>query len=212
MTEPAPRSIKASRAYRTRLSVTASSLGLSWGLTAFSPPLVAQGTQTALVMDLAACVVFAAGMALRLWAILTIAGRKKHEVVRDGPYQLCRNPLYVGTALLGLALVLFLKSITVGIGFLIPVALYTWGVVPAEESYLRERFGAAYDRYCAGVPRWLPRWSNLVGGATGTLGMGHKAVAAELFRLLGWLALPLAAGLTCHARAQDWWPIMLPFS
>ena len=30
-------------------------------------------------------------------------------------------------------------------------------IVLIEEPALRRRFGAPYERYCANVPRWLPR-------------------------------------------------------
>jgi protein-S-isoprenylcysteine O-methyltransferase Ste14 len=30
-------------------------------------------------------------------------------------------------------------------------------VVTYEEPTLRRRFGASHERYCAAVPRWLPR-------------------------------------------------------
>jgi hypothetical protein len=41
------------------------------------------------------------------------------------------------------------------------VLLYA-AIIPAEEQFLRERFGAEYERYCAEVPRMIPRsqpWS-----------------------------------------------------
>jgi protein-S-isoprenylcysteine O-methyltransferase Ste14 len=41
---------------------------------------------------------------------------------------------------------------TVFVGFNLFVLLY-------EEPTLRHKFGAAYERYCLSVPRWLPRLS-----------------------------------------------------
>jgi protein-S-isoprenylcysteine O-methyltransferase Ste14 len=43
------------------------------------------------------------GATLRLWSTLYIGGRKRVVLVSDGPYSLCRNPLYVGTFLIALS-------------------------------------------------------------------------------------------------------------
>lgn len=92
----------------------------------------------------------------RVWCALYIAGRKNSELCADGPYSICRNPLY-----------LFSFLGTVGIAFLagsVPLALVLvpifWGyhhfVIRAEEMNLRSLFGSAYTDYCAKVPRVLP--------------------------------------------------------
>ena len=95
--------------------------------------------------------------AVRLWATLWIAGRKKQTVVDDGPYRACRNPLYVGSFVMGIGLGLFLKSLVFAAGLGLVMSLYLWFVVPAEERYMRSRFGAAFDDYCRRVPRWIPK-------------------------------------------------------
>jgi protein-S-isoprenylcysteine O-methyltransferase Ste14 len=41
-------------------------------------------------------------------------------------------------------------------GFHVFVLLY-------EEPTLRNSFGQEYEAYCAGVPRWVPRWRPLRG-------------------------------------------------
>jgi protein-S-isoprenylcysteine O-methyltransferase Ste14 len=205
-------SLKRSRAYQGRLLFTAAVVATMWVLTAFSPPLVGERSTVGHALDALAWCAFIGGTALRLWAALTITGRKRLEIVSDGPYQFSRNPLYVGTALLGLALALFLKSITFGVGILGLFLVYAFAVIPAEEQYLRARHGEAYDRYCAQVPRWLPRWSNLRTAASSPLELEHRAVYAEVVRLLLWFALPLLALVTNLLRAQPNWPAVLPFS
>lgn len=72
-----------------------------------------------------------------------------------GPYQFSRNPQYVGfiAALVGWPLVAS-SGYTLILGLLGAAVLC---VTPlAEESWLREKYGAAYEEYCRSVPRFLP--------------------------------------------------------
>jgi protein-S-isoprenylcysteine O-methyltransferase Ste14 len=80
----------------------------------------------------------------------------KHLVV-SGLYRHTRNPMYVGvvSAVAGQALLLgdsrlLWYAIIVWICFHLFVLLY-------EEPTLRVTFGDEYERFCANVPRWLPR-------------------------------------------------------
>ncbi|MBC3192215.1 isoprenylcysteine carboxylmethyltransferase family protein [Pseudonocardia sp. C8] len=79
------------------------------------------------------------------------------ELVVDGLYRHVRNPMYVALAalVLGQALLGGRRRL---LGYLavmaVPVSVF---VIYREEPVLRERFGEQYERYCAAVPRWLPR-------------------------------------------------------
>jgi protein-S-isoprenylcysteine O-methyltransferase Ste14 len=84
------------------------------------------------------------------------------ELVVRGIYRHVRNPMYVGlwTVLLGEALVF--RSIGVLIWALIFAVVAVTFVRLYEEPTLRRRFGAPYENYHRGVPRWRPRlrpWS-----------------------------------------------------
>lgn len=74
-----------------------------------------------------------------------------------GPYAYVRNPLYVGN----LGIVAGLLCLTnrwpvtvIGLGFFFGEYFF---IIRAEEHFLRSRFGAAFDAFCANVPRWVPR-------------------------------------------------------
>ena len=90
-------------------------------------------------------IVAAGGEAIRIWA----AGHleKSREVTRSGPYRLTRHPLYVGSAIMTIGIVIAARSPVVAllaaayIGTTIPAA------IRAEEAFLRRRFGDTYDRY-----------------------------------------------------------------
>jgi protein-S-isoprenylcysteine O-methyltransferase Ste14 len=79
------------------------------------------------------------------------------EMVITGPYRYCRNPMITGiyTILLGEALAL--QSVWNAGWMLMFVVGMSSHIVFQEEPLLRQRFGDAYKRYCASVPRWLPR-------------------------------------------------------
>jgi protein-S-isoprenylcysteine O-methyltransferase Ste14 len=100
--------------------------------------------------------VFALGLALAIWAMVTIrkAGtqfdinKPTTTIVENGPYSSTRNPIYVG---------MFLGQAGVAIGFdnlwvlamLAPFYLVIhFGVVAREEAYLERKFG--YGAICRG--------------------------------------------------------------
>ena len=86
-----------------------------------------------------------AGEAVRVWA----AGHleKSREVTRSGPYRWMRHPLYVGSSIVALGVVLASRSVIVAF----VAALYIGTTIPAairsEEAFLTRTFGDAYDRY-----------------------------------------------------------------
>jgi len=149
-------------------------------------------------------VTFAAGAVLRLWATLHIGGRKGHALVSDGPYALCRHPLYVGTLLLTASAALFAKSPIFAIG-LVPATLsYVLLTVPAEERYLRNKLGDVYARYCEQTPRYFPRLRRPY--RAGTITVSVRGLRAECWRALRWVWIPFLAQLVFHLRFDAAWP------
>jgi protein-S-isoprenylcysteine O-methyltransferase Ste14 len=74
-----------------------------------------------------------------------------------GLYRFVRNPMYVGivTAVAGQALLL--RSLGVAVYDAALWFAFHLRVLSYEEPRLTKSFGASYSRYCATVPRWLPR-------------------------------------------------------
>lgn len=105
----------------------------------------------------------------RLWSTLYIGGRKSSEIVADGPYSVVRNPLYVFSALGAAGAGAQTGSVVVALVFGIVTALAFIVVARREETFLRGKFGAAFDAYCAQVPRMLPKFSLYVDSATITV-------------------------------------------
>ena len=114
------------------------------------------------------------------------------DLVTGGIYQLSRNPMYVGNLIILVGLALASNTWTcilvASVGFLF---VYV-AIVAAEESFLSRKFGAAYDRYRAEVPRWLPR-AGAVRGA-GVAGRFHwrRVLVKEYGTPMGWCTMLLA--------------------
>lgn len=77
----------------------------------------------------------------------------------QGPYSVCRNPLYFFSMFAFMGAGLAFESFTVFAIFAAVFFATHWPTILSEERYLRTTFGAAYDAYCARVPRFLPRVS-----------------------------------------------------
>lgn len=82
----------------------------------------------------------------------------KRLVVR-GLYRYIRNPMYLGVLLviIGWAVLLQARQILI-YGAMVWIGFHLF-VILVEEPLLDVKFGAAYQRYCKEVGRWLPRWS-----------------------------------------------------
>jgi len=88
------------------------------------------------------------------------------DLVTDGLYSHCRNPMYVGNILMIAGTGILSNSFYfMWIG--IPFFIFIWqAIVRAEEDYLLNKFGEGYKAYMKDVNRWAPR----LGGLSETLG------------------------------------------
>lgn len=81
------------------------------------------------------------------------------SLVVTGLYRYVRNPMYVAVLAIILGQWLLFadwRLLIYGAAFWLVTHIF---VVTYEEPTLRESFGAGYDAYLKGVPRWLPRFS-----------------------------------------------------
>ena len=99
--------------------------------------------------------VILAGLIVRGWAAGVL--EKDRELAVSGPYAFTRNPLYLGSFVIGVGTVVAGGRIWIGVAFL---AFFAWtyrGTMARESARLEERFGDGYRRYRNGVPAFLPR-------------------------------------------------------
>jgi protein-S-isoprenylcysteine O-methyltransferase Ste14 len=126
---------------------------------------------------------------LALGAVLIIPGllirgfasghvRKNEALATSGPYAYTRNPLYLGSLLIGIGFAIAARSWWVG-GILVAMffAIYV-PVIGSEEKFLREKF-PEFDDYARRVPRIFPRLtaassSDETGGFSVELYLKHR--------------------------------------
>ena len=100
-------------------------------------------------------VVAGVGEAIRIWA----AGHleKGREITRSGPYRWSRHPLYVGSSIIAVGIVIASRSVPVGIVTAFYMGATITAAIRTEEAFLSERFGDAYDRYRESGSDPMPR-------------------------------------------------------
>ena len=84
-----------------------------------------------------------------------LPGGATMSLIKEGPYRLSRNPLYVGLLALHLAIALLVPSFWAVVALPVSVLAVWWGAVRPEERFLQQRFGAEYAAYTRRVRRWL---------------------------------------------------------
>jgi len=105
----------------------------------------------------------AVGVGLRIWAGGCAGEHTRTDTIgapqltTHGPYAYVRNPIYLGNLILGLGMIGLVRDPRLLILYAIVFPFLYVMIVPAEEEFLRQRFGEAYERYCASVPRMIPR-------------------------------------------------------
>lgn len=95
------------------------------------------------------------GESIRLWASGHI--EKTHRLATGGPYAHTRNPLYVGSILMALGLLVCARHpFSAAAGLLYLVVFYP-AIIREEAKFLRGRFPDEYHDWAKHVPLFLPR-------------------------------------------------------
>lgn len=102
------------------------------------------------------------GEAIQLWCFASL--QKNQVLAANGPYALVRNPMYLGRYFLLLGMLMLLGNGWLLAAFTIVYYFYMVNRVRREEALLTPTFGEAYARYCAAVPRFVPRLTPHSGG------------------------------------------------
>ena len=113
--------------------------------------------QPTLKLLLAGAVVGFAGLVLRAWSAGCL--EKNQRLATSGPYAHTRNPLYLGSSVLGVGFAVAGGSWILGAAFLLFFVAVYWPVILREENFLRKEFGDAYNQYADAVPLFIPKMS-----------------------------------------------------
>jgi protein-S-isoprenylcysteine O-methyltransferase Ste14 len=148
------------------------------------------------------------GQALRAWVLGQVedgtSGQNEtliaEQLNTQGPYALTRNPLYLGNLCITLGLCLIAHDPWLLAIVTILFAVQYRAIIAAEERFLRERFGAGYDGYCARVPRFWPRLGN---AAAPRPWSWQRALKKEHNPAAAWMALAIVLVALDHTPR---WP------
>ncbi|MEW5974338.1 MAG: isoprenylcysteine carboxylmethyltransferase family protein [Acidobacteriota bacterium] len=123
------------------------------------------------------------GLVTRAWASGHL--RKDSQLAVEGPYALTRNPLYLGSFVIGLGFALASGRPQIVVVFMVAFSVLYGPAMNRESSHLLELFGQSYQRYCENVPVFFPKLRlPLLGGFSFRLYWRNREYQA----LLGYLA------------------------
>lgn len=127
------------------------------------PGMYLEGKSVRDIFDVVGFAVIIIGALLRMAGrgYKKFASQQSNRLATGGPYKLVRNPMYLGTFL-------------VGVGFMFPLyPLWTTAIfatvfylrfivqIREEEAWLKNTFGREYEEYCRRIPAFIPTLRSL---------------------------------------------------
>lgn len=137
------------------------------------------------------------GLGLRAWASGHL--RKNDALATSGPYAYTRNPLYLGSFILGVGYTIASGRWLLGVVFVTLFLGIYFPVMRVESATLTTLFGESYERYAKAVPLFFPRLTRYRDqGATArpfdtALYLRYREYRAALGLLLAWGLLVVKA-------------------
>jgi protein-S-isoprenylcysteine O-methyltransferase Ste14 len=137
------------------------------------------------------------GLALRAWSAGHI--RKNSALATSGPYGYTRNPLYLGSFLLGVGFTIASGRLWLALPFAALFLGIYYPVMRVEADDLAKLFGEDYESYSRAVPLFRPRLSPYRDVKTegvkfdASLYLRYREYQAALGLLVAWGILALKA-------------------
>jgi protein-S-isoprenylcysteine O-methyltransferase Ste14 len=97
--------------------------------------------------------VLAFGAFLRVWASGYLD--KEGKLSFNGPYHFSRNPLYLGSILIGVAIPISQELWNLAVGIFVVTWIVHIAIIQAEEKVLKEKFAPEYLNYMKRTPRFF---------------------------------------------------------
>ena len=80
-------------------------------------------------------------------------------VIREGPFDYCRHPIYLAAIFMYLGFVVMTFSPLSFLVWITIIIMYLY-LGEGEEKMLLDKFGEEYERYMDEVPKWIPHLTN----------------------------------------------------
>ena len=126
-----------------------------------------------------------AGELIRMWASGHL--EKNKRLALGGPYRWTRNPLYLGSLLVGAGFALATgRLVLLAVVAVLYLAVYV-PVMRREEAHLREMFPGEYGAFAERVPLFWPRIPTRDQAALGVFSVERLLCNREHWTILGWL-------------------------
>lgn len=141
---------------------------------------------------LSSLLLIVAGLVIR--ALASGHVRKNEALAISGPYAYTRNPLYLGSLLIGIGFAIAARSWWVGVLLVVMFFAIYLPVIRDEEKFLRQKF-PEFGEYARRVPRMFPRLmpnrsaENEGSGFSSALYMQHREYNALIGALAALAAL-----------------------
>jgi protein-S-isoprenylcysteine O-methyltransferase Ste14 len=187
-----------------RINVLRVTFVLLLPLILFSRPIWDRAHWVFEILEVAGIALLIAGVLGRFWAILYIGGRKNSMVMQDGPYSVCRHPLYLCSTMAVAGFGLMLGSLVLTVVFTALTFTILSQTAANEEKRLRELFGTAYETYAARVPRIWPDFSLFQTEPEVTFRVDH--LRTNLMDALVFLAFIPVAEFAQEMKEAGWLP------
>ncbi len=158
----------------------------------------------------AACAMVLAGGAMRSWAMGYHTWRRvygpgnERSLVTAGPYAVTRNPLYLGTFLIGAGIAAMSGRLWLLVAFAALFVPAHYLIIRWEEGKLIEEFPVVFPAYASEVPRLFPlfRYSS---NRSGRFDLRTMIRCMEPVKTLGFLAVVL---LMHWLKSSGWTPAL----
>ena len=86
----------------------------------------------------------------------------------------------------------------------LPLVIFAYSaIIAAEEQFLRNKFGAAFEAYCRDVPRWLPHLGGLRETAAASRFHWRRLLVKEYGTPFGWIGVLIL--VTLYNLGRDGW-------
>jgi protein-S-isoprenylcysteine O-methyltransferase Ste14 len=112
------------------------------------------------ILFLIGCIMVGIGTLGRVWCSLYIAGYKNKTLITEGPYSMCRNPLYFFSFIAAAGVGFTTETLLIPLTVIIAFFAYYPAVIRSEESRLLRIHGDEFRQYMKSTPSFIPKLSN----------------------------------------------------